>query len=495
MRISRRGFLGGLTAAASSTAAPVFAGAPFVSPVPQLRPQRTRSVAAVEDILAEARLSGETAFALCDVETGQFLEVRRPLLALPPASVTKCFTALYALDTLTQEHRFVTRLVALGPVRDGRLEGDLALIGGGDPTLDSDALGDMARALSEAGIVAVTGRFLVDAGALPQIAAIEPGQPAQAGYNPAVGGLNLNFNRVYFQWRREDQGYAVTLDARGERFRPEVQMARMRVVDRSTPIYTYDDQGGAEEWTVARPALGKAGGRWLPVRRPARYAAEVFRTLAGEHGVRLPEPVMAPCPAGGTELVRHASAPLSEVMRAMLRYSTNITAEAAGLAATRARGIAPRNLADSAQEMARWAGQKLELPRLHFADHSGLGDGTRVSASQMVRMLRHPVARAQLAPLLKELRLRDAAGRPVADHPVRVEAKTGTLNFVSALAGYVTTPGGRRLGFAILSADLPRRAALLPSQRERPVGGRGWAQRARRMQGRLLERWGLLHDA
>mgnify|MGYP000010554905 CR=1 FL=1 len=56
----------------------------------------------------------------------------------------------------------------------------------------------------------------------------------------------------------------------------------------------------------------------------------------------------------------------------------------------------------------------------------------------------------------------------------RVRAKTGTLNFVSTLAGYVTGPGGRPMAFAILSGDVARRDALPLEQRERPPGGRAW---------------------
>ena len=75
------------------------------------------------------------------------------------------------------------------------------------------------------------------------------------------------------------------------------------------------------------------------------------------------------------------------------------------------------------------------------------------------------------------------------NHPLKVAAKTGTLNFVSGLGGYVTTPGGRDLAFAIFAADLPRRAGLAPGDRERPAGGREWTARARAMQSRLIERW------
>ena len=92
---------------------------------------------------------------------------------------------------------------------------------------------------------------------------------------------------------------------------------------------------------------------------------------------------------------------------------------------------------------------------------------------------------------MKTFALRDAQGREVKASPVRVVAKTGTLNFVSALAGYVTTPGGRDLAFAIMAADPARRDALPMDQREDAPGMKDWGRRARRMQGQMLNRWAI----
>ncbi|HAW48181.1 MAG TPA: D-alanyl-D-alanine carboxypeptidase, partial [Roseovarius sp.] len=69
-----------------------------------------RAAAAVEALIAEARLQGDVGYAVTDTETGAVLEARAADTALPPASVTKAVTALYALDTLGAGHRFKTRL-------------------------------------------------------------------------------------------------------------------------------------------------------------------------------------------------------------------------------------------------------------------------------------------------------------------------------------------------------------------------------------------------
>jgi D-alanyl-D-alanine carboxypeptidase/D-alanyl-D-alanine-endopeptidase (penicillin-binding protein 4) len=78
---------------------------------------------------------------------------------------------------------------------------------------------------------------------------------------------------------------------------------------------------------------------------------------------------------------------------------------------------------------------------------------------------------------------------------VKVVAKTGTLNFVSGLAGYMSTPQARDIVFAIFAADVDRREAIPRAQREGPPGARPWANRARTLQRALLARWGQSYDA
>ena len=73
--------------------------------------------------------------------------------------------------------------------------------------------------------------------------------------------------------------------------------------------------------------------------------------------------------------------------------------------------------------------------------------------------------------------------------PFEVRAKTGTLYFVSALAGYMRSPGGRDMAFAICASDLPRRARVIGTGQDRPEGTRDWARTARAMQQDLLYRW------
>ncbi|MCE8512039.1 D-alanyl-D-alanine carboxypeptidase/D-alanyl-D-alanine-endopeptidase [Ruegeria pomeroyi] len=492
--ISRRVFLAGLGAALSHSAA--YAEAPALSLRPPLRPKDAQALAGPEAVLSGSGLSGRVAFAVADAETGLELETVEPGLALPPASVAKALTALYALETLGPSHRFRTRVLADGPVENGVLKGDLILAGGGDPTLDTDALAALARALKESGLREVRGAFKVYDGALPEIYSIDPKQPEHVGYSPSVSGIALNFNRVHFEWKRAGKGWSISMDARSSKIRPVVAIAEMKVVNRALPIYTYEQRQRIDSWTVASQALGQDGARWLPVRKPALYAGDVFQTLARSNGIVLGRvEVVRSLPASARMLVHHDSAPLEEILRDMLKYSTNLTAEMVGLAATVARGKRPATLRASAEEMTVWAAERYGLRGSRLVDHSGLGDASRMTARDLVAVLVQAGKTGRLPHLLKDIPMRDPKGRVLKGHPIKVAAKTGTLNFVSGLGGFMTGVDGTVLAFAILTADTDRRAAIPPEDRERPEGARGWNARSKKLQQALIERWGAIYGS
>ena len=486
--LSRRALLAGVAAGVGSAA---FARAPDATMRPLPRGESGVAAGGADAgarLVEAAGLGGAVTYALLDAETGDLLDARQHGRAMPPASTLKSVTAIYALERLGADHVFSTRLIATGPISGGKLEGDLVLAGGGDPTLDTDRLADLGIALREAGVNEVRGRFLVWGSALPRGDRIDDEQPEHVGYNPAYCGLNLNFNRVHFEWKPRDDTFDITMQARGVRFQPSTQVARMAIVDRDSPVFEYRRGIGIDKWTVARWALGKNdGARWLPVRFPALYAGDVFRTLARSNGVLLKAPEIVADLPEGTIVARADSPPLADMLAGMMKYSTNLTAEAAGLAASMANGVPVAGLVGSGSRMAGWAETHFGVRGVAFRDHSGLGYKSEISALAMAEILRRNPA---VAGLMKPVRIPDP-GRSAgaAMDGVEVVGKTGTLNFVSTLTGFLTMPSGRKAVYAIFTADTVRRDAIPPEQRERPRGARGWAQRSRGLQKALLAEW------
>lgn len=498
MTLSRRALLGGIFTSAVAAAVPLRADAPLRAQRPQPRPGSVKPPRAA-DLVAAAGLSGVVSCVVVDAASGAVVDQAGPVDALPPASVAKVLTALYARAQLGADFRFATRLMATGPVVGGVVQGDLVLAGGGDPVIGTDDFANLATRAKAAGVTGVTGRFLLWDGALPRLHEIDPMQLDHLGYNPALSGLNLNFNRVHFEWARQDGAWRTTMDARSGTRTPVVDMARMRVVDRAVPVFTYADDAGRDNWTVAQQALGNGGSRWMPVRKPALYAGDVMRTILAAEGIAVPAGVVVDALPSATELARVESAPLDVLITDMLNYSTNITAEVLGLRASlalaEAGGLAaPTSLAASARMMNAWAEVALGT-RMALVDHSGLSGDSRISADEMIQALLAAerggpqVEAGALAGLLKAIPMQDARGEPLANAPASLRAKTGSLNFVSTLAGYETLPNGRRVAFAIFTADPARRAVAQASGDEQPAGSRDWAQRSRRLQHGLLRAW------
>jgi len=144
-KLTRRAVLSGLLSSAAGAvlayaplsslrpaATPAAVLAPSQSPIPRVAP---RVRATIQQLIAAADLDGTVGVVLADAGTGEVLEAVEGEVAVPPASVTKAVTALYALDALGGAFLFITRFFAFGSAQDGILDGDLILAGGGGPTL------------------------------------------------------------------------------------------------------------------------------------------------------------------------------------------------------------------------------------------------------------------------------------------------------------------------------------------------------------------------
>jgi D-alanyl-D-alanine carboxypeptidase/D-alanyl-D-alanine-endopeptidase (penicillin-binding protein 4) len=542
-------------------AAPATARAPGTAPLPAARPAPAAAVAPIrigqsaslvfrapppaaaapaarapigDTLVGEAGLTGHIGFALIDMATGEVLDARHPDGAFPPASTVKAITAVYALETLGAEHRFITELRIKGQIRDGALRGALALVGGGDPELDTDDLADMLAEAVRNGLTDANGALIVDGGALAAIDRIDPEQPEHVAYNPSVGGLNLNYNRALFEWRKAKGGHDLAVRASARRNEPAISAVTVALGTPGSEVFTaLGTQQGAEAWEVAPDALGKDGRRWLPVRSPDIYAGDTLRALGAGRGVTLPAPVARTAPRGMTVIARHESPELRDIIRGMLRWSTNLTAEAIGLAASGADGRAQRDLDQSAGRMAAWMARRAGLASrtgLVLRNHSGLSADSRVTPLQVATFLRAAALGAAPAPrqinpgglvtltgaapgdqpaaygapgvaagvrndvdlprgALHEL-MRPVAlgsGKNAPPKGVQAVAKTGTLLFVRGLIGYLDAASGRRLAFAIYAEDLSRRSGLSDLESDR--GATSWSNRARSMERRLLNAW------
>ena len=157
------------------------------------------------NLIKKSGFEDNTSFMTVDLRSNQLIGRYNEKLRLPIASVTKMVTASYYLANNLKTERFKTEFFTDGVIKGDVLHGDLYLKGYGDPTLKTDDLSLFVDAVKKLGIKKVRGTLFYDNSYLPDINYINKNQLPQYAYNPGMGAINLNENRILFKWRRLDK--------------------------------------------------------------------------------------------------------------------------------------------------------------------------------------------------------------------------------------------------------------------------------------------------
>lgn len=458
------------------------------------------------EMIQAARLEADhLGYVVFDAATGRRLASRNVDEPFIPASVAKVPMAVAALGILGPDHQFETGLYATGGVAGPILKGDLYLRGGGDPYLMTEDLAAFVQALRGRGITRVNGRFFYDALWLADAEQIDPVQPDAAQYNPGLSALSLNFNRIAFAWDRSLEPPSLlaysesrhgSLGVDGIVFGPSPALLAPGVV-----LVRPGGQTG-EAWAFS-PQLEKSGRTWLPLRRPAPIAAQIFRTLAAAEGIELPATQPGRTPDAAEKLWSSLSPPLSELVRTTLRFSNNMGAELIGLAAARRLVGRPQSLDQASHTVSQWLKEQIpgaDWKGFNLANFSGLSSESRVSPAQLAAILAFAAKQRygfedfySLLPAKPwDLDDDDTKGRKDAGPPVELHAKTGTVAYGCGLAGFIDKID-RRLGFVVFVSDSDARQAFDASNQVRvltlPREAKAWLRRSRNLERSLVVKW------
>jgi D-alanyl-D-alanine carboxypeptidase/D-alanyl-D-alanine-endopeptidase (penicillin-binding protein 4) len=378
-----------------------------------------------------------------------------------PGSAMKILTAAAAASHLGWDHRFETRVASPAPVENGVLRGDMFVIGGGDPSISerSDAPGTlraMARQVREAGIARLEGGVVGDDDLFD-----DRGYGAgwtldnlPYGYSAAVSALEYNEGSVDLIVRAgATAGDPVTIHVRPEGSGLQIDNRLVTVEASGTGRLTLRRQPGSPRLVVEGqiPSGAAPFVRTASVDNPTRFFASAFRAALIAEGVAvagdaidIDDFVSKPDLSAARTLAAHRSAPLGAIVSSMMKVSQNQYAEIL----LKAVGI------DRAREaLRRW-----DVPDDGYvmADGSGLSRYNYVTSDTLVRILQAMRADPSHAPFLESLPVagRDGtlagrlSGTPAAG---RVRAKTGTVDNVRAIAGYVESADGETLVFAMIA--------------------------------------------
>jgi serine-type D-Ala-D-Ala carboxypeptidase/endopeptidase (penicillin-binding protein 4) len=352
-------------------------------------------------------IAGASGWSLAVVSAqGATIFDERAERAVAPASVLKLVVAASALDALGPAYRFHTMFAARGSTGDdGRLSGDLWLIGSGDPSLVSGDLRNGIGVLARSGLRRVDGRVMIDATALT---------------GPALNP----------HWGRDDNGQdyaaptsAVSLD--GD------TIESRQIVD------------GVEQKV------------WTPMQNVAAYVGAQTKVMLAARGIAgASAPGVGAAPLDTVVLWDHRSAPLQALESHMLFVSDNHYAEQLLRTIGGEVAGAPDDAGGIAAERQFLQRLGIPSPGLRLFDGSGLSPDDHIAAVTVARLL------ADMQPALYLLLPQGGREGTLEDYDFttalgRVRAKSGHLSDVSALAGYANTQHHGRVAFAFLIDGSP----------------------------------------
>ena len=416
--------------------------------------------AAVEESSLPAR---ELGVSVIDIATGTVLFSHNPTTPLNPASNAKIVTAAAALRGLHPEYKWQTSVH--GRVESGVIGGPVYLRGTGDPTLDTAGLLSLAHELRTDGVRRIAGGVVADDtffdhAYLPP--AFEQKPEEDAPFRATVSALSVNESTVTFSaapGSSEGARARVTVDPPGS-----VDLTNEAVTGATTALrigMRFDEQGAARArvWGTVAAGIRTVSYR-KRIENPTLVAAYAFRDALRSVGIRVGDAVAVRATPPGTPLLAaRNSPPLSAVLAELGKNSDNFFAETVfktiGAELEGRPGTWARATAGTERMM---VGFGLPAGSLQIVNGSGLYDANRIAAGQMTSLLRavyldSTIAHefiAQLATGGADGTLRSRLRQSPAARVVR--AKTGTLDDVISLSGYVLAPPGRSaVAFSVLA--------------------------------------------
>lgn len=453
---------------------------------------------AVDQLSRESALEhGQLSVAIVDVESGQLIASYDPEKALIPASIQKLFTTASALGIMGADYTFKTELQYSGLLgADGILRGNIFIKGYGDPTLGSDQMDEaddlptilskLRLSVQQKGIRRIEGHIVGDPSWLGTTVNGRGWPWGDMGNYYAAGawGLNMHENLYYLRFQQRprlgDQPPIVEVEPviPGLVFQNELRSASAGSGDNA---YIYGAPRTYERFVRGTIPVGS---RVFSIKGsipdPPLFAAQQLQEQLLSVGIVTAQkalnlwdlPVQEHRPNERELLYTHSSPPLSTIVERANMQSVNLYCEALirAMGQIRKDDGSPDAGIEAAEDF--WKDRGLSLDGCYFQDGSGLARTnaatSRFFANLLVKVSRDdrifnslyaslPIA-GQSGGMRYALRGTAAAGK--------VRAKTGTLQRVRSLAGYIDARSGRRLAFCIITNNFSGSGGAMRSKME-----------------------------
>ncbi len=427
-------------------------------------------------------------YLFADADSGKVLAELNSSQLFTPASNRKLYVTALALIRLGPGYKFKTDLRTSQPWRPGQtVLHDLELVGGGDPNLSGRVLPYSANARDRDPLAVINeladklasyGIRKID-GDVTGIADRYPGdrfpldwtlEDSMYGYGAPVSALTLDDNTISLTVSPTEPGELASLE-----LSPEVDyftILNQVMTDRSSATEIHARRLPGSNELILWGTIGKQAKPWkqdFAVDDPALFAAEALISALEDRGITVrgtarshyidpngaaPSPTI---PAERTVLASHESQPLWEDIQLINKVSENLHAEML----LREVGFIQNGLGtlnsglDAETAFLKQAGLYGNPPPVSFFDGCGLARQDLTTPASLVALLRYMWQSPYRDLWVQTLPVGGVDGTlqnrfqgiPGAQ---RVHAKTGTVEHVRALSGYMETPRHHWIAFSIL---------------------------------------------
>jgi D-alanyl-D-alanine carboxypeptidase/D-alanyl-D-alanine-endopeptidase (penicillin-binding protein 4) len=399
-----------------------------------------------------------------DLETGKVVLSWLDDTPRNPGSTIKLLTTLAALDILGPTYQWQTNVYALGDIVEGRLDGDLLLEGRGDPFLVTERVWTLLRELRQAGIRDIGGKLLLDDSFfdVPEQDPAEFDRRPLRAYNVAPNALMMNFKVIqfWFEPARDSRGVRVWLDpainnlsidnrlelvsgpCRG--YQRGIAISANEAMDRITLSGRFP--GGCDVYRMDRTALGHNA-----------YAYGLVDSLWRESGGRIEGGwARAAAPEDAEPLIEFRSLPLADIITRVNKHSNNVMARHLLYTLAAEELGEPGTEAGGREVIGDWLARNgLEPSALALDNGAGLSREARMAARDFGALLRLGWGRPTMPEFVASMSLSGLDGtlrRRFRGSPITGNAhlKTGSLDHVTAIAGYLQARSGRRFSVVML---------------------------------------------
>jgi serine-type D-Ala-D-Ala carboxypeptidase/endopeptidase (penicillin-binding protein 4) len=457
---------------------------------PSLAPAQWQANEHVENKLKEATLGNKTVLAIQiqDAKNGMPYYSFNADRKITPGSLQRLNTTVVALDLLGPEKQFTTKLEIRGYQQGKAFDGDVVIIGGGDPSLGarfsknssdlSAVISSMAEAIKKLKIKTISGSIFGDDSRYANDPISPFWEKMELGewYSAEVGPLCFNENLVDFYWTSGKK----TDDKVKYKMFPETNYVHFTngVRTGSTHVKTNDIRYFRFPKNNEIRARGRLPQKtkvydFATIHNPARYTAYLLWEELEKQGITAAgEPMstsLVPIDDATTQstvLKQIDSPPLKDLLKVMNTENQNLYAEVL----LREIAVAQKKKADfkeSCRAVTDWLA-KNDLHRTGFlmVDGSGLSSLNSTTARQVTNLFRHVEKSPSRTEFWNSLAqpgqgtLKDRFIAPQDPQPHQLIVKTGNQSGVQGLAGYLESKEGHQYHFTVMLNNFDEHKAI-----------------------------------